>query len=421
MKMTFRTGPVPHLQGHRKLITRVLASLGLLASFFTVSRPSRSQQKSPASDFTAHEWGTFTSIAGKDGKAVEWTPLTKATDLPSFVEHFQARNFKLGLAGRVRMETPVIYFYSITERAASVHVSFAKGLITEWYPHASIVTPRGPISDASLNENRADASIAWDSLHIEPNRRPDFATEKLASHYYAARETASAPITVPSPRGQQQERFLFYRGVSNFALPVSAKLTADNTIHLQNLSGHEIPNAILFERRGDKVGYHILGPLAEQSSSGQTSFPLPELSASLDSLFNDLESALVSQGLFPDEAHAMLQTWKDSWFEEGARLFYILPRPFVDSVLPLSIQPAPTTMVRVFVGRLELVTPATERAVEFAFASNDRATLAKYGRFLEPILRAMLQKSSEPARTKLLETYLNSVYNGLLLQAQKAS
>ena len=78
-------------------------------------------------------------------------------------------------------------------------------------------------------------------------------------------------------------------------------------------------------------------------------------------------------------------------------------------------------MVRVFVGRLELITPATERAVEFAFASNDRATLAKYGRFLEPILRAMLQKSSEPARTKLFETYLNSVYNGLLLQAQKAS
>jgi hypothetical protein len=252
------------------------------------------------------------------------------------------------------------------------------------------------------------------------HRPPDFAAEELASHYYAARETSSAPLRVASPSGDQRERFLFYRGVSNIALPVSAKLAADNTIDLQNRTDHEIPNAILFERRGDKVGYRILGSLPEQSSR-ESAFPLPELSASLDSMLNDLEGVLISQGLFPDEAHAMVQTWKDSWFEEGARLFYILPRQSVDTILPLSIQPTPTTTVRVFVGRLELVTPATERDVEFAFASNDRATLAKYGRFVEPILRTMLQKSSDPARTKRLATYLNSVYNDLLLQAQNST
>jgi len=407
----------------RKLAAPVLVFAALLAICIIFSSwQSHAQEKSSGSDFTVHEWGTFTSIAGKDGKAVEWMPLTKSTDLPAFVEHFQTRNFKLGLAGTVRMETPVIYFYSSTERSASVHVSFAKGLITEWYPHASTVTPHGPISDAALSENRPGGAIAWNSLHIEPNRSPDFATEALASHYYAARETSSAPISVPSPKGEQQERFLFYRGVSNIALPVSAKLAADNSIELQNLSGHEIPNAILFERRGDKVGYRILGPLSEQQSPGeQTSVALPELDASLDSLFNDLEALLVSQGLFPDEAHAMVQTWKDSWFEEGARLFYVVPRQFVDPILPLSIQPTPTTTVRVFVGRLELVTPATERAVEFAFASNDRTTLAKYGRFVEPILRAMLQKSSDPAKTKHLETYLSSVYNDLILQAQNTT
>ena len=30
-------------------------------------------QKRTAPDFTAHEWGTFTAIAGKDGRAVEWS------------------------------------------------------------------------------------------------------------------------------------------------------------------------------------------------------------------------------------------------------------------------------------------------------------------------------------------------------------
>ncbi|HEV8487854.1 MAG TPA: hypothetical protein VGV87_30210, partial [Blastocatellia bacterium] len=32
-----------------------------------------------------HEWGTFTSIAGKQGVSVEWRPLAGASDLPTFV------------------------------------------------------------------------------------------------------------------------------------------------------------------------------------------------------------------------------------------------------------------------------------------------------------------------------------------------
>jgi hypothetical protein len=120
---------------------------------------------------------------------------------------------------------------------------------------------------------------------------------------------------------------------------------------------------------------------------------------------------LVSQGLFPDEAHAMLETWKDSWFEEGSRVIYILPRQFVDSVLPLTITPAPEQLTRIFVGRLELVTPATQQAVESAFATNDRATLAKYNRFLEPILSVMIRESADKARQARLSTCLNSAYS----------
>ena len=44
-------------------------------------------------------------------------------------------------------------------------------------------------------------------------------------------------------------------------------------------------------------------------------------------LRNDLEAALIAQGLFPKEAQAMVATWNDSWFEEGSRLIYILPTP----------------------------------------------------------------------------------------------
>ena len=49
----------------------------------------------------------------------------------------------------------------------------------------------------------------------------------------------------------------------------------------------------------------------------------------------------------------MVETWKDSWFEKGARLIYIVPSRAVDQILPLQIEPQPAETTRVFVGRLE--------------------------------------------------------------------
>ena len=142
---------------------------------------------------------------------------------------------------------------------------------------------------------------------------------------------------------------------------------------VKSLSEDEIPNAILFERRGERVGYRLTGALTDE-----TTVDPPVLTGSVDSLYGDLEEILVGQGLYRDEAHAMVETWKDSWFEEGSRLIYIVPRGFIDNVLPLTIDPAPGQIVRVFVGRLEIVTPATAMAVKTAVARNDEATLNKY-------------------------------------------
>ena len=42
----------------------------------------------------------------------------------------------------------------------------------------------------------------------------------------------------------------------------------------------------------------------------------------------------------------MIETWKDSWFEEGLRVFYVLPRLTTDEVLPLTVEPLPKEFVR---------------------------------------------------------------------------
>jgi hypothetical protein len=373
-----------------------------VALFFMLpsSPPHADAKQVPEDDLTVHEWGTFTSIAGPDGRSMDWLPLTGSTDLPSFVEHFREVAFKGGLRGTTRMETPVLYFYSSRETTVSVNVTFARGLITEWYPHADSANPALTSRDYSLYNKKSSGAVAWNSVHIDPRGSTDFLSDNSENHYFAARKTSSASLFVETPSGPQREKFLFYRGVSALSVPVNATVAADSTIHLQNQMPDEIPAAILFERRGAQLGYRMLGPLRDQAA-----YAMPELSGSLDSLSSALEGILISQGLFPDEAHAMLETWKNSWFEEGSRLIYIVPRRFIDSVLPLRVTPAPAATTRVFVGRLELITPATERAVESAFASNDQLTVAKYNRFLEPILRTMIQKSTDPARGEQLERY----------------
>ena len=126
----------------------------------------------------------------------------------------------------------------------------------------------------------------------------------------------------------------------------------------------------------------------------------PALNGTIDSLRGDLEGILVDQGLYADEARAMVETWKDSWFEEGSRLIYIVPRQFIDHVLPLTIDPAPGQIVRVFVGRLEIVTPITASTVKTALASNDEVTLNKFGRFLEPILQNLRKEYPESIQEK---------------------
>lgn len=382
-----------------------------LGGLFASVRPLHTEAQPVYAGLVAHEWGTFTSIAGSDGEAMEWWPLKGATDLPDFVEHFRDAQFKFGLSGRVRMETPVLYFYSPREQTVSVSVRFSKGLITEWYPYASRIAPTGRIHDGSLIEAKEDGSIAWQTVTLKPGSNSDFPVENRASHYYAARQTTSTPLKVQTASGEQWEKFLFYRGVAIFPVPIRATVAAQSqnasasAINIENRSNEEISNTILFERRGEKVGYRIGGALNERAV-----LDAPELNGNMDDLGRELESILIAQGLYANEAQAMVQTWRDSWFEEGSRLPYIVPQKFLNSVLPLTINPAPVQTVRVFVGRLELVTPATERAIQQALNNHDKAALAKYDRFLEPILQTMLKFVRSSSEVRQLQSALSDAH-----------
>jgi hypothetical protein len=344
-----------------------------------------------------HEWGTFTSVAGQDGRAVEWRPLSGPPDLPCFVDRL-AFNVKGSLRGKVRMETPVLYFYSPHDTTVNVKVGFRQGLVTEWFPRA-LVTP-GSADDTTLRRPDFASSISWTDVKVTPGAPADFRSDSSGSHYYLARQTDASPVRI----GSEKERFLFYRGLGNFEPPISATLGADGSMVITNPSGEAVGDIVVFVNRGGTMAYDV-----RHVAPAQIRLDSPALDGEFVAPQAELQKILIAHGLYPREAAAMIETWRDSWFEEGTRLFYIAPRQAIDAILPLEIAPRPDQATRVFVGRVELVTSTIEREVEAAIARNDRQTLSRHGRFLQPIADRLLARLT-PAERERMQARLEPVY-----------
>ena len=349
---------------------------------------------------TVHEWGTFTSVAGKDGRAVPWRLLTGPPDLPSFVRNSGVQG-KGALTGTVRMETPVLYFYSAQEAVVNVSVAFKQGLITEYFPRAfhsaAGYRPGGPIGPTVVHR------MTWTDIRIQADAATTFPVEGAPNHYYAARDTDASPLLV----GSDRERFLFYRGVGTFDLPLSAAVGPNGAVNITNTSTEPMPAVMLFENRHGRIGWR-----AHQGLTGSMRLESPAAVGDVASLRSELERMLVAEGLYGKEARAMVETWSDSWFEEGTRIFYLLPRTAVDAILPLEIRPAATAVARVFVGRIELATAATLTDLADALRTNDRATLVRFGRFLRPFADRLFETPLPAADRLRYEAMIEAVHPG---------
>jgi hypothetical protein len=282
------------------------------------------------------------------------------------------------------METPVLFFYSQRPTTASVHVDFPKGWITEYYPQPSNVSKgygQNPNTGLDYRNGHAD----WDSVEVRPGENPPLPSSQNPSRYYEARNTDAAALRV----GKQNERMIFYRGIGSFIPPLQPKFVADGKLQLRTTIPDAIPLAIVFENRAGKIGYRFVRGLSDSVTVDP-----PEMTGGLENLRQELVAELVEFGLYPKEAQAMVETWQDSWFEEGMRVFYVVPRPQTDALLPLKIAPAPEAVARVFVGRVEVLSPWTRQTIQSAADSRDLAALKKFGRFLEPFTSQMKMRNS---------------------------
>jgi hypothetical protein len=372
----------------------------LMALIFAVPLTGIDPSRIPG-PLVTHEWGTFTSVAREDGSPQKWAPLAGPADLPCFVANLGPTWLKPQAWGFVRMETPVLYFYSAQPVTLSIRVGFPQGWITEWYPHATSVTPNPPLTAAV--SPYAGGEIRWDRVEVLPGQAPELPGSKGSSHYYAARETDSAPLRI----GAQWERLIFYRGVGDFQVPLRPILTGERNVQIKNAGPEPVPLVILFENRGGKLGYRTAHSLHKA-----TEIAMPELTGGLEALRRELAGELMAFGLYRKEALAMIETWRDSWFEEGIRLFYIVPRTMVDTLLPLEIKPAPALTARVFVGRIEMLSPETRKIIAEASAAGDTQRLAKFGRFLGSWIAQMERENPGSLRFDAVQSVFQHAPSG---------
>jgi len=368
-----------------------------------------------------HEWGTFTNFSGSDGVNLDYRPLVN-DNLPGFVVQVGPGSLfaKREVIAQQRMETPVTYFYTDTPRTVNVRVDFPQGKLTDWFPGTT-----KPLGQEDFNVDSGRKFLDWGQVRLTP--QDEFARLQVRTlkgvrlarlpqvaaghHYGEARETDSAIVERIFENGESHfEKFLFYRGLGNFDLPMKLEALGGDRFEVTN-SGAEASGSLLLVRI--EKGAVRFARHAAVGSNASVEMVLPAQASTVEQLADAMVSELIAAGLYQKEALAMVNTWHASWFgEDGTRLLYLVPEKQTNELLPLRIEPAPDESVRVLVGRLETLTPEDcRRLVEVVTTADARSEkvqgeLKALGRFAEPAVQFALSQEKEIPRRERLEAVL---------------
>ncbi len=371
--------------------TRLLLSSACAAFALAVTNLSA---ESGDKTLVVHEWGTFTSLQDESGAAIGGIN-TDDEPVPQFVHRISSElllrpsqlppMLSKGVPRchgdiTMRLETPVIYFHPASppspNDSINVHVKFNGGWLSEFYPAADVSS-----GDATTNRFlyfghlRSDTTsmLQWNNLALGGDWS---GPETSAAVWTSPRAVQAASVRTS---GGEAERFLFYRGVAHLDAPLKISTSGQMLTFYSQLGTNLASNCPLPIRSLWLVDIQSPGKLAFKSlpamslngepnqllGTASSHFnPDDYQSRNLEDLKKSLQTALVGEGLFPDEARALLNTWESSYFKSaGLRLFFLVPRAWTDACLPLDIS-VPSQVQRVMVGRIELVTSAQRKTLQ---------------------------------------------------------
>jgi hypothetical protein len=369
---------------------RTLCTLILTASVMATAVGATPAQ------FVVHEWGTITTVHDAQGApATGLNRIEAADELPEFVHRYEPESTRHDptralrksslVPGRpdvtMRLETPVIYFHPPADAAfkdpIDVFVRFRGGVINEFYPdaEASVLVDVERVVDkldsgilthwdGNVLNNYVVGELRWKGLRLH-----DTVVAPLTKNpaWLAPREVQSASVF--SAEAGEGEQYLFYRGVAHLPALLQTRtgagqvtILAPKTLNWFEFGSVKLPDVWLADVRADgtlafrehgavtlekdRAGAE-LGRIRRFSGSNYSAAAVTELRATL-------KRALIRQGLYADEAESMLETWKASYFQKpGLRVFYIVPREWVEYFLPLKLS-VPARIERVIVGRIDL-------------------------------------------------------------------
>lgn len=404
--------------------TKMILGVGLLAAVGFAATLSREEQAGTTADYVLHEWGTFTTVSGSDGVILGGLE-REEEHLPRFVyshagmengtrtnpgqlvaadgrRRFQPEapgafhpNLNLMTKGmwrrqlrnvKVKMETPVVYFYTDDEVKVDLRVGFKGGSISQWFPHRSegevppainqlyplVPKPGEPVPPIEEQEKAMgiidfgkgyDGWIRW-KVDVLPRGQVDpvklFRTGETPTWMYPKVPKAAV---VRNELGEHED-FLFYRGVGNFGQPLKVTVDQAERLMIRNDHSGQVPFALVFENRNGVIRYKVL----EQGVAGGAAVSVPEADLKVASenwkeeVYVPMREGLIRAGLYREEAEGMVRTWWQSYFEtQGLRVFWVVPEGFTNEVLPLEAEPAPREVVRVIVGRSEVLRPRFEK------------------------------------------------------------
>jgi len=371
---------------HPAVMNLAMRSVIAILLLFVVSPLSASVQ------LDVHEWGTITTrhLPGGEPEG-RLNHIKKSEVLPAFVHHFEPEGTQMSplrksietdgrLDVTMRLETPVIYFHLPEGEqfldSFDVKVDFRGGVINEFYPNGkpSVALDLDRVkskSQAGLLKKwdgkqlgtLVKSSLEWNGLHLTHSFKFPCTAKEV---WLAPRRVKSSNVV--NAEGEV-ERYLFYRGVANLNALFQTSLKRSRVSLWSPLILHWMPGKSMIVPKVWVLDSNELGEMAftEQANISirkdqattrlWTVEPFKEKDysyANVGKLRKSMKQTLIDQGLFEDEANAMLETWRDSYFMEyGTRVFYIVPGDWVDYHLPLDIS-VPHKLTRVYLGKIVL-------------------------------------------------------------------
>ena len=382
---------------------------GVCAAVVAAGALTMSALASPGG-LVVHEWGTFLAMNGSDGVTLDGM-YHEEHALPAFV-HARGRDELRLRASNLKGETPVVYFYTDRPVRVRVEVGFPSGLWTQWYPQADFVGPSF-VQLGSLPRAR-NGRIGWTVDVVPPSiARPSLPEAPADALWQYSRNVDAAFVSaVDSTRPgnpKEWERFLFYRGLGEARLPLDVSTNGGGRLTCGADLTEDLRDVYFIRVENNRGAYRHVPSLR---CDEQIARVVPTMDGAQDvdrfatAIADHLAARLQDHGLYAPEARAMVNTWRNSYFTtDGIRVLFVLPQSWTDRFIPMKVDPRPDELVRVMVGRIELLTPERERAAETAvssLASPDPkvrelafSMLRDQGRYVEPIVRRTMQSSSD--------------------------